>query len=134
MLVCPWLPADFPLQSQVTVSIVCTPLLCHNKQLLCSFNFKSSCSSRFGLEKKRLLEVLGKLGRQRFLYGDPQVDHLRPGFFHSSLTSFLLGSPQELRILHVCLYRADQAPLSSAVERREVVGAKPLGWKGGWVC
>lgn len=74
----------FPFGLSFIVSTACTPLHCHNKQLLCGFNFGSSCSSRFELEKKSSLEVLGKLGGQRFPCGEPQVvrtDHLSPGFF-----------------------------------------------------
>lgn len=93
----------FPFSLSYIVSTVCTPLLCHNKQLLCSFNFKSSCSSRFELEKKRSLEVLGELGRQSV---EPQVlcsDHLSPHFSPSNLTGFSLASPGELCILNVHL-------------------------------
>lgn len=71
--------------------------------------------------------MLGKLGRRRFPYGEPQVvctDHLSPGFFPLNLTGFVLASPGELCILRTHLYGADQAPLSSAVERREVAGAE----------
>lgn len=51
-------PADF------IISTVHTPLLCHNKQVLCSFDFKSSCSSRFQLEKVSS-EGAGKTGKAK---------------------------------------------------------------------
>lgn len=52
------------------------------------------------------------------------TDHLSPGFFPLNLTGLVLASPGELCILRTHLYGADQAPLSSAVERREVAGSE----------
>lgn len=79
------------------ISTVHTSLFCHNKQVLCSFNFKSRCSSRFQLEKVSSGKSVfweNWEGKDILVvnYGWFVPDCFSPGFFPSNVTGCLESS------------------------------------------